>query len=56
MSYVITGPLVVTKNPDGTDLYLYEGAEIPDFVSDDECKRIADLGLAEQVKSAANRK
>lgn len=53
MSYVITGPLVVTRNPDGTDLYLYQGAEVPEHVSEDECKRLADIGLAEKAKSSS---
>lgn len=48
MSYVITGPLVITKKEDGSDLYLYEGSQIPDHVSDDECKRLVSLGLAEK--------
>jgi hypothetical protein len=41
MAYkVVTAPLVITKKQDGSDLYLYEGAVLPDFVSDDEVKRL----------------
>jgi hypothetical protein len=45
----VTGALVITKNEDGSDLYLYEGAELPDFIDKGEVKRLTDLGLVESV-------
>jgi hypothetical protein len=49
MSHVVTKPLVISKKPDGSDLYLYEGAELPDYLSDAEVKRLVDLGFVEKV-------
>jgi hypothetical protein len=58
MAYKVTSPLVITKKEDGSDLYLYEGAVVPDFVSDDEVKRLSADKLIEKAgdesaKSAA---
>lgn len=47
MAAVVTAPLVITKKEDGSDLYLYEGAELPDHISADEVQRLTDLGLVE---------
>ena len=49
MSHVVTAPLVISKKQDGSDLYLYEGAQLPDYVSADEIKRLSDLGLIDKV-------
>jgi hypothetical protein len=40
MAHQVVVPLVITKKQDGSDLYLYEKAVLPDFVSDDEVKRL----------------
>jgi hypothetical protein len=42
MAYKVIKPLVITKKQDGSDLYLYYGAVLPDFVSDEEVKRLVD--------------
>lgn len=49
MSHIVTAPLVISKKADGSDLYLYEGSELPDWASDDEIKRLVDLGMVEKV-------
>lgn len=51
MAYIVTGALVITKREDGSDLYLYQGSELPDFVEKDEAKRLVDLGLVENTGS-----
>lgn len=58
MAFKVTTPLVITKKQDGSDLYLYQGAVLPDFVSDEEVKRLSDGGFVEKfgddpAKSAA---
>jgi len=40
MSYRVTAPLVITKGETGSDLYLYQGAIVPEFVKADELKRL----------------
>jgi hypothetical protein len=47
---VVTAPLVITKKEDGSDLYLYHGAELPDHLSKEEVQRLTDLGFVEKVK------
>lgn len=54
--HVVTAPLVITKREDGSDLYLYEGAELPDHVSGDEVKRLVGLGLVDKADSSAKSK
>lgn len=49
MSHIVTAPLVITKKEDGSDLYLYQDSQLPDFVSADEIKRLTDLGLIDKV-------
>jgi hypothetical protein len=58
MAHIVTGALVITKRENGSDLYLYEGAEVPEFVSKDEVKRLVDLELVEDTssKKAADKK
>lgn len=58
MAFKVTAPLVITKKQDGSDLYLYEGSVVPDFVSDEEIKRLSEDKLVKKVddepaKSAA---
>jgi hypothetical protein len=53
MPHIVTGPLVITKKEDGSDLYLYENAVLPDHVSEDEIKRLVALGLVDKVSAAA---
>lgn len=35
MGYVVTAPLVLAKNEEGGDLYLYQGATVPKGQSDE---------------------
>lgn len=39
---VVTAPLVIAKRADGSDVYLYEGAEFPDGMAEGEAERLAD--------------
>lgn len=50
--YVVIAPLVISKKEDGSDLYLYESAQLPDYVSADEIKRLSDLGFVVEVSAA----
>jgi predicted transcriptional regulator len=52
-THIVSAPLVITKKEDGSDLYLYEGAVLPDAVSDDEVKRLVGLGLVDRLTGAA---
>lgn len=56
MAHIVTSALVITKKKDGSDLYLYEGSELPDFVGKDEVKRLTDLGLVESDGGKASAK
>ena len=53
MGYVVTGALVISKRENGSDLYLYEGAELPERTDKDEIKRLVDLGLVEDANPKA---
>jgi hypothetical protein len=44
-SNVVTAPLVIVKNEDGSDRYLYQGAVVPEHVKGDALKRLKDDGL-----------
>lgn len=46
--HTVTAPLIITKKADGSDLYLYEGAVLPDSVSAEEIKRLQTLGLVDK--------
>jgi hypothetical protein len=45
MPNIVTGPLVVAKRQDGSDVYLYEGAEFPDGLKSGELARFVELGF-----------
>jgi hypothetical protein len=49
--YKVVVPLVITKREDGSNLYLYENAVLPDFVSDDEVKRLQEEGFVEKLST-----
>lgn len=40
---VVTAPLVIAKRADGSDVYLYQGARLPDGLADGEEKRLSDF-------------
>lgn len=44
-TYVVTGPLALVKNEDGSTAYLYRGAPIPPHVTGDELQNLVDSGL-----------
>lgn len=52
MAHIVTGPLVIVKKQDGSDLYLYENAVLPDHVGDEDVKRLVALGLVDKVTAA----
>lgn len=45
MSYAVTAPLVIVRDAAGAMQYHYQGAVLPDYVSSDDLKRLADEGL-----------
>jgi hypothetical protein len=49
MSYRIKAPLVITKNENGSDLYLYQGAPLPSHVKADEIKRLQADDMLEEL-------
>lgn len=52
MAHIVTAPLVITNKPDGSHLYLYENAELPEYVSEAEVNRLVALGLVDKVTAA----
>lgn len=53
MAYIVTSALVITKKQDGSDLYLYADAQLPDYVSADEIKRLTALEMISKVADDA---
>lgn len=49
--YRVSAPLVISKKPDGSDLYLYEGAILPDYLGEADVKRLTDLGFVEKLSA-----
>lgn len=49
--YVVTAPLVVTKDEAGADVYLYSGAPVPSIVPAAAVKALADLKMVTAVRS-----
>lgn len=56
MGNTVSAALVIVKKQDGSDLYLYAGAELPDHVPAADVKRLVDGGLVEASSSKASRK
>lgn len=44
-TYIVTAPLVIAKNEEGADLYVYEGGPVPDGQSDEWTRRHLDQGM-----------
>lgn len=42
---IVLAPLVITKQEDGSDVYLYQGAPMPEGISDAEVKRLTAEGF-----------
>lgn len=51
MAYRVKAPLVIVKDEDRKDQYLYEGATLPSYVKGDDLKRLQEEGLVEEVKA-----
>lgn len=43
----VKAALVIAKLEDGSDVYLYEGAPVPEGLKDGEVDRLKELGLLE---------
>lgn len=54
MSYMVKAPLVVAKDQEGKDLYLYAGSVVPDSVQGEQVQRFVDEGFF--VDSSADAK
>jgi hypothetical protein len=52
-SNVVTAPLVIVKNEDGSDRYLYQGAVVPEHIKGAELKRLKDEGMVGSEKELA---
>ena len=50
MSKIVKAPLVVAKAANGQDVYVYQGAPLPDGLAEGEEKRLADF--LEDAKAA----
>lgn len=50
---VVTAPLVIVKNEDGSDRYLYQGALVPEHIKGDTLKRLKDEGMVGSDKDLA---
>jgi len=50
-TYVVSGPLATPYLEDGTRVYLYQGAELPEGLRKGELKRLTDLGLVSEAKA-----
>lgn len=55
MGHFVNAPLVVARQENGTDIYLYQGAPVPPSVKADEVKRlVADGLLTKNAEEAAD--
>lgn len=52
MPYIVKAPLVIAKNEDGADLYVYEGAPVPDGQSDEWVEHHLRDELIAEVKAS----
>lgn len=55
MSYIVTAPLVIAKKQDGSDLYLYKDAQVPDFIAADDIGRFERLDMVEKVDGRSSK-
>lgn len=51
MANVVKAPLVIVKDENGADQYLYQGATVPSHVKGDALKRLKDEDLVETAKT-----
>lgn len=52
-TYKVTGPLATPYLEDGSRVYLYEGAALPDGLRKGERERLVDLGLVGEAEEPA---
>lgn len=50
MGYIVTAPLVIAKDEQGRDLYLYGGTEVPSSVRGEQLGRFTDEGMIAKVE------
>lgn len=48
-TYLVKTPLVIAKDDDGRQVYLYQGAVVPSSVSKDEVSRLKEGGFIEAL-------
>lgn len=58
MSYVVKAPLIIVTNPENgdRDAYLYQGAPVPSFVSEERLASLEADDLIEKAAEAADSK
>lgn len=56
MGYRVTAPLVVARQDNGTDVYLYAGSPVPETVGKDELDRLSEGGFIESGDTATPNK
>ena len=54
MRNIVKAPLVIAKREDGSDVYVYAGAPLPDGLAEGETDRLADF-LEDDDKPAAKK-
>lgn len=52
-THIVTAPVIVVHASDGSQQYVYEGAEVPDFVKAATIKELKDCGLIATQRQAA---
>jgi hypothetical protein len=50
-NHKVKAALVIAKKPDGSDLYLYHGAVLPDHITDEARQQFLDKDLVEEVSA-----
>lgn len=53
MGYIVTAPLVIAKNGEGGDLYVYEGAPVPEGQSEEWIEQHLDQKMIAEGTSTA---
>ena len=50
-AYVVTSPVVVARTISGSEIYVYEGGQLPPSVPEMELRRLADIGLIRKASA-----
>lgn len=56
MAHIVTAALVIARNGDGQDVYVYQGLPLPAQINAAERKRLVDEGFVEVVADDAGKK